>query len=152
LQEATSDLVEFVAYREKVDDEEQVFLREGDVLVTSTRFAVGPTTYAISSINSVKFTEVPPDRSLQGCLGAIALGLFLVAISVLAMSPSTGIPCFLILTVVAIFITVVISKDKPSYQTIITTSSGELQALTGNDRGFIRRVVNAIEQAIISRG
>lgn len=126
--------------------EEKVFLKEGDVTVSSSRFIVGSQTYAMSGITSVKSYKQDPDY-------APAAGPILLGIAVLLI----GYFFFGFLTILAGVALVALgiwiaTKIKPTYSVQLNSSSGEASALADEDENWVARVVEALNNAIISRG
>ncbi|HAQ66141.1 MAG TPA: QacE [Bacteroidales bacterium] len=118
--------------------EEKVFLDERGVKVTNARFVTYSKTHALSGITSVSTFTVSPSKKgpiIVAVLGLIALaikwwlGIILIA---------AGVGWFLSL--------------KDEYQVVLSSSSGNEDALTDRDSAFIGRVVDALNEAIIHRG
>ena len=118
---------------------EKEFLKEGDVTVTNSRFIVPGQTYAMSGITSVKSVKKNPSKALPIIL--IVLGIIFLAADV----PLVGI--ILIGLGIAILI-----LNKPQYIVILSSASGETEALTSKNKEFITRVINALNDAIVARG
>lgn len=118
--------------------EENSFFDEGGVTVTNARFIVSAQTYAMSGITSVKSIKESP--SIKGPIILCILGLFLFK-----EVPIGAI--ILVAIAIAWFI-----LNKPKYSVVLSSASGEAEALTSKDSDFISRIVNAINEAIISRG
>lgn len=119
--------------------QEKTFYEHGEVKVTNTRFIVPSQTYAMSGITSVRFfTEKP------GLLMPIAA--FLIALLVGAGNGNiwaVGIP---------VFIGVGLLLRKATHHVVLSSASGETRALNSKNKEFIANVINALNQAIISRG
>ncbi|WP_250451163.1 DUF6232 family protein [Caballeronia sp. ATUFL_M2_KS44] len=120
---------------------ERVFLDEGAIKVTNTRLMVPGNTFAMSGITSVKHIE--KDRSwIAGAIlvavGTILLfcGLSFVPLAAIALIPGA----------------VLLARGKPKYAISLMTSSGEVTAFSSQDKGLVRRVVHALNNAIVYRG
>ncbi|GGD63145.1 DUF6232 family protein [Caballeronia grimmiae] len=121
--------------------EERIFLDEGAIKVTNARLLVPGNTFAMSGITSVKHIE--KDRSwLAGTIlvavGVILLfcGLTFVPMAVIALIPGA----------------ILLARGKPKYAISLMTSSGEVTAFSSQDKGLVRRVVDALNNAIVYRG
>jgi len=128
--------------------EEQVFFNEGGVSVSNARFIVNGQTYAMNAVTSVKQGANHPSH-----IGPIIFGLlgFLVfAIGFQAKDGAVGAIVFgLTLLVVAVFWGY---QEKSEYIVVLSTSSGESQALKSNDRLYVESVISALNQSIVHRG
>ncbi len=121
---------------------EQTFFSQGDISVTNARVMIGAQTYAMSGITSVRSIKEDPSRK-----GPIILGI--VGLLPLFSGEIGGIILGLVLIGAAI--AWFISK-KPTYHVGLVTASGEAKALGSTDPEYIRKIVNAINEAIIARG
>ncbi|MGF6776149.1 DUF6232 family protein [Paraburkholderia sp. GAS334] len=124
--------------------EERTFLDEGGVKVTNARVLVGSQTYAMSGVTSVKHAVEPASRT-------VPVVCFLVAVATLYFDHQDTNPILFAIAVAVVGILLwVLVKDK--HFVILHSSSGESRAVTHTDRGFIHRVIQAINNSIISRG
>ncbi len=121
---------------------EQVFFEQGNVKVTNARFIVSAQTYAMNGVTSVKSNVVPPSRN--GPLIAIGIGLLLLVAAEGAMKIA-GL-------LVAGFGAWLFSQQKSTHSVYLSSASGEVQALSGTDEGFINSVVHALNEALVHRG
>ena len=115
-----------------------VFLDEGGITVTKTRFVAKGQTFALSGITSVRSVEIPPSRGPP-------IFMLVIGVLLLAGSPVIGIPA-VIGAIVWLFV------EKPTFSVVLTTAGREATAFTSPDSQFIARVVGALTQAIIARG
>ena len=136
--------------------DEAVFLSEGGITVTKTRFMVRGQTYALANITSVSAATIPPKRG--GIVGLIVLGGFLGLLGYgltsggSADQRSGGI-FFLILGIILIGVGIVFLKVlKDSYAVVLNTAGSEMKTCISKDGGFIFRVVAALNEAIVARG
>lgn len=126
-----------------MSDERIYFEAEKEsVKITSARVIVGQKTYAMSGITSVGFVVQKPKRLLPF---ALLIGGLLLAKS----NPEASIWHWLSLAAPGALWLIV---QKTAYALQINSASGEQKAMTGNDGGFVRKVVAAINQAIVERG
>lgn len=95
----------------------------------------------MSNVTSVKTGYKKPERGGAILIGFIGLGclagrwwVFIVGFALIALAISAWI------------------GNKAQYSVILNTSSGENQALTSVDGSYIKAVVDALNNAIVSRG
>jgi hypothetical protein len=112
---------------------ERTFLAAQGVMVTSARFVVAGQTYAVANITSVKY--LPPQRG-----GGILLAL--LGVPALVVLP-LGIGMILVGALVAALAQATV---------VLVTAGAEAQALKSRDTRFVQSVVQALNEAIISRG
>ena len=123
------------------DNGEQRFHQRNNVLVTNLRFVVGAKTYAMSGITSVELDRADAHflwPLLWGCFGGL-----------MAAIPDTKvIGWFILIASVA----VIAHRLRPKYQVNVTTASGESTALESYRYAEIKEIVDALNNAILSRG
>ena len=121
---------------------EKIFLSssiEGQsVQVTNARFIVGNQTYAMSGVTSVKAGSQP--KKIGGPVILVLLGILLMA----AGSILVGV----LILALGVFIS---TLAKATYTVVLSSSSGELTALSGHTEDDIASVVRALNQSIIYR-
>lgn len=117
---------------------EQTFFEYDDVKVTNARFISGGQTYAMSNVTSVKAYEQKPKRLLPI--------IVLVIGSVVAIN--VHIPGIAIAAAAAIYLYL----QKTVYHVMLATSGGETSALKTHQREYLRKVVTALNEAIVHRG
>lgn len=131
--------------------DEKTFYESDNIKVTSVRFIVNNQTYALSSVNSVRVSEVDT-TSLYTAPALIAAGgivwvLFLIAFK--------GRPIYYLqpiaLMVAGIYLLTRIKKNS-EYRVVLTTSSGENAVLRSNEKQEIILVEKALNDAIVYRG
>jgi Family of unknown function (DUF6232) len=127
---------------------EKVFYQVGSTIVTNTRFATFDQTFSIQKIASVRGTETPARYvgSIAGIFsGAIVsfvgfhlpeiglvvggLGILIIALSVLQLT-----------------------KQKRYFSIILGIGGNEVTAYRSTSRDVVDKIIQAINQAIISRG
>jgi hypothetical protein len=111
------------------------FFSEGGIAVTKTRFMVTGQTFAMAGVTSVRAIEIRPKRS--GPIILLIFGLLLAALLV-------GIP-------IVIAAIIWLCLQKPTFAVVLTTAGGEVTAHSTRDRGFIMRLVEALNQVIVAR-
>jgi hypothetical protein len=121
--------------------EETVFLQEGNITVTNSRVVVPAQTYAMSGITSVKSMKETPSR--KGPIILIIIGVLALAGGKDAVAGGL----IFLLAGIAWW-----ALHKPTYWLVLHSASGESKAFTNKDVGFISRIVEAINNAIIHRG
>lgn len=122
--------------------EETVFFNEGNVSVSNSRFIVNGQTYAMSSVTSVKKGETPPDKTME--IIFVILCVLIIAFASAAWKIGA--------LVVGAYLINLIRNKKTIYSVVLNVSSGEMQALQSHDKAFIERIIEALNQAIVSRG
>jgi hypothetical protein len=116
-----------------------MFLSEQGIVVSSSRFVVGATTYPLAGITSVSSFVIPAKR-MAGIL-LLVLGLIVLLAGGYVFGAITAAIGILILVVV-----------KPTYVVRMATAGGQVDALVSKDAHYIQRVVGALNQAVIQRG
>jgi hypothetical protein len=131
--------------------DEKTFYESDNIKVTSVRFIVNNQTYALSSVNSVRVSEVDTISSYTApaliAAGGIVWVLFLIAFK--------GLPIYYLqpiaLMVAGIYLLTRIKKNS-EYRVVLTTSSGENAVLRSNEKQEIILVEKALNDAIVYRG
>ena len=121
---------------------EENFFDQDGISVTDKRVVIGGQTYALSAISSVRFIEEQPSRKVPIILGIVGMamwGLNSAALTIFGL--------FLVGGAVAKFI-----YQKPTYSVGLVTTSGDSRAISSKEKGYISKIVNAINEAIIARG
>ena len=123
--------------------EEVEFFNDGKVSVTSARFRVGASTYAMQGVTSVKRGQKDANK-FPAILMAL-IGIFMIFSADQISMKIVGI--ILIALGVLLF-----KKLKPEYSVYLNSSSGESQALQSKDRSYIDKVIDALNESIVHRG
>lgn len=131
---------------------EHIFLSENGMLVSVSRVVLGGTTYATSNLTSVTKRSIPAST---GCsLLMIGFGLLCLLASLAAFTENAG-QGFVMLLVAAAFFgggILWLRSLKAEHKVVLSSSSGEVQALSSKDEQLIDRVIGAVSSAIIARG
>lgn len=115
--------------------EENIYFRDGDILVSNRRFVSGAVTYALPNIASVAAGVHAPRKI--GWVLALLLGLVS-----LPANPFFGVP----ICAMAIWF---LYQRRKAYVVILRDASGETNALASPDKAKIAAVVTALNRAII---
>ena len=136
--------------------EERIFFNEGGVSVSNARFIVNGQTYAMNAVTSVKQGVNHPSHAgpfIFGLLGLIvsAAGFQVHSGGGAAWSQDqvSAVVIGFILVAAAIFWGY---QEKSEYIVVLSTSSGESQALKSNDRLHVESIIGALNQSIVHRG
>lgn len=135
---------------------------DNDIRVTSARIIVGGKTYALRNVASVSMQEHPAVdetasfRTLGTLLTGVGAIIILLILQMLvegrgaARGTLTG---FVTVALVCIglggWLLSAKNTAKPTYSIVISSSSGEVQALTSPDRGQIEKALASINEAIV---
>ncbi len=129
-------------------NEEQVIYLQGNIRITNMRAVFGGKTYSVGHITSVSCLRHEPSRGLEFACGIF--GLFCLAIGFSDFQNKYG---FLIVAVLSFVGFYVLSKSaKPTFSVNLTTSSGEVNALTSPEEKDIMAIVESLNNAIIQKG
>lgn len=119
---------------------EVTFYQDAYVTVTQSRYVTNSKTYAMRNISSVYTFEIIKSRRLPG--------LLIVAGALLLLAPGARVAAVCIL---ALGIAVLLAT-KNEFAVRISTNAGESNSLISKDRGYVEKIVDALNQAIIHRG
>lgn len=123
-----------------------VFFQSADVSITLTHAALGGRTYAMANVASVSMARVPPDRSAAYALAV--LGVILLGVAAYVASAPAALAGAALLALTG----VVAARQKAQYLVRIGTDSAKLNVLCSRDSAYVRKIVDAISQAITMRG
>jgi Family of unknown function (DUF6232) len=122
--------------------DERTFFEQGNVKVTNARFIVGNQTYAMNGVTSVKSHVTQPSR-MGGIIGV------LIGLGILFGAEGMGRLIGLVIAAGAAYF---LYNQKAVHAVVLNSSSGEAQALSGNDADYINGVISALNEALIHRG
>ena len=126
--------------------ERSYYSDEKGVNITGTRAIFGSTTYSMANISSVSTREEPAKRALGIWIAIIGLLLLIIGVS-------ASLTWLIIGGIVILGIGALIAwAAKGTYYVKISSASGEVDALSSSDKEYIAKVVQALNEAIISRG
>jgi hypothetical protein len=125
---------------------ETVLLDEQGIKVTNARFLVESQTYAMAGVTSVKTEVEYPSKT--GPLITIGIGV-LFFLNAMNSGQFGGL-----IAGGAVFAVGVmwLRSRKPEYLVLLTTASGEKRAYESKDGALVKKVVTAINDAIVHRG
>jgi len=109
---------------------ERIFFEQDEIKITSARAIFGEHTHVMNAITAVRYVELKPDRKWP---------MFLMIF---------GVFCVLTTTVIG---AVWWSLQKTKHVVLLSSSSGEICAMVAKDESLAKRVVEAINEAIIAR-
>ena len=121
--------------------EEEIFLNERGVKVTSARFTTPGQMYAMSGVTAVKRIEMHPKRFLP--IALLVLGL----IGLLKGADISYVP----IIIMAIGV-VWLCFQRTYYFVVLSTASGEQSTLKSKDFVWISRIIHALNESIVYRG
>ena len=124
---------------------ERVLFQDGNVLVTSTRAVFARDTYAMANVTSVR-ELVEPRPAIVALVGFLLLLVAAIWIAVDVASYGWGVLLVGVAMIVAFF------RDKPKRWILVGTAGAETRAMYSLDPQWTRRVVEAMNAAIVSRG
>lgn len=123
---------------------ERVFYSDHNgVVVTSTRFIVGPKTYLLTGMTSVTLGVDSPSRAGPGVLAVFGILLMFLY----EVSPGAAGFGFILLLIAIVWYLMITD----TYTVQISTAAQEIHALKG-ERDYIQPIVEALNEAVIYRG
>ncbi|MEG3128141.1 DUF6232 family protein [Pantoea cypripedii] len=123
--------------------EEVEFFNDGKVSVTSARFRVGASTYAMQGVTSVKRGQKDANKFPA---------ILMVIIGIITLLGAEHLSAKAIGGVLIVLGVVIFKKLKPEFSVYLNSSSGESQALQSKDKEYIDKVINALNESIVHRG
>lgn len=136
--------------------EETVIYQQDKIKITNLRAVFGDKTYSISNVSAVELETMPASTGTGAIMASV--GVLMVIYAIVSFIPSqnalrapnpTLLIIGLLLAAVGIFL---LRAAKPSYTVKISTSSGEVKALSSENKELISNIVEAINTAIIQKG
>ncbi|MEW2922908.1 DUF6232 family protein [Muricauda sp. ANG21] len=122
-------------------ENEKIFFRDTNVLVTQSRVVIFNKTYSLGNVSSV-------DMLVKHKTGTKFFSLSLLIIGLLGIFNEVyGLGVFSIAIAALLFF---FMKDE--FIVRISSNSGENNALISKNKDYVQQVVNAISEAIIYRG
>lgn len=120
----------------------ETFLNESNVSITKTMARIGETSYPINGIGSISVVA-GEDKGMGFWAVAVICGV----IGLFSLPSGFGV----VMVLVAGILVVAALNQKKEFHLVFRTASGDTQALTSEDRSYLERVKNAVEQAVAAR-
>lgn len=117
---------------------EKTFFEYEDVKVTNSRLMVASQTFAMSNITSVKTLKNQPNRFWPGLV-------IIFGVVMLLDNPLIGL-------VIGGGGGLWLYSQKTMFHVMLTSAGGETSALSSQQRNYIEKVVQALNDAIVARG
>ena len=122
-------------------DNDKTFFQDNDVLITQSRIVIFGKTYAMRNISSVSITQ---ESKLFLKISSIIMLIF--ALSGFFLKEY-------LIGIIALGIAVImLLNSKDEYIVVISSNSGDNNALKSKNRDYIESIIAAINEAIIFRG
>lgn len=134
---------------------ETEFFNHDGVIVTKTRVVVKNTTYPISSLSAVRFTQSSSIVSTDAYTNCNLIAVCTSFVGVYFLLNNQDSDSFYILLFASFCIALFANSLKDTiflYHVTIHTNGRNLQVFTSDDKREIEDIVKAINEAIIDRG
>ena len=129
---------------------EIVFYESAEVKVTNLRFITGKQTFEMCEVNSVKSTRTKGPRiGLAVFLGLVASFWAMCFLYSLGGHSVLRTMFFGAVTALVAFTSIGYFRQRFEYNVVLTTSSGEVPALTSTDDALVSAVVTALNEALV---
>jgi hypothetical protein len=132
---------------------EKIYYQDSNVTVTNARLVISGKAYQMSNITSVSMGWIegnPPNR-MPGAVPA-ALGLLVAFITYVADAVGVAFFIGVLLFVGGVILAAKAKKGKDKYIVNLGSASGETSALWSYDISYIRKIIDAINNAFAERG
>jgi hypothetical protein len=128
--------------------EEITILESGKIKITNLRAVFAEKTYSVSNITSVETKQINP----SGCLpfGLVVASIIFFMLGVTDLKENWQFILFALLSF-GLFI-VLYRGSKPSWAVSLTTASGEVKAYESPKQDEIKKIVDALNNAIVQKG
>ena len=129
---------------------EETIYSDENVNITTARVMFGSTTYALRNITSVKTTFTTPRIGCAIMLLVVGGVLVFAAFGFIqSAGVETGIPGLVFSICMVIAGILWLLRAKKTYHIAIATSAGEHRALSSKDEGYIDKIVESVNDAIV---
>lgn len=137
-------------FNSKEKKEDKVLYKDENVLISVTRYVAFNTTYAMRDITSVSITEDEPGRLLP-------IGIWLFSIAQAFLFDESIIKPWIqsrYLAAITFFMIGIFVNGfyHTKYFVTITNLSGQLNTVQSENREYIQKIVDSLNQAIVERG
>lgn len=131
-----------------VESTEEIFFSDNSVIVTNVRLVVGGATYALRNITSVKMLFTPP-RLIKPIL-LLIVGLMILFAAFMPINEKAPAPAgvYVIAGIMILGAILWMCRAKTKFHVGLSSTSGEVHALTSNDKAYIELVLLRINEAI----
>ena len=133
-----------------MSETETTYYQDNRVHITNARAIIDSKTYAMANISSVNFLRKPP--KVLWPLFFLGIGILGAITGVILLLNDGGATCLGGSIVLLIIGGAMFALNKTQYYVVIGSSSGETQALKAPDQAYVRKIVGAMNEAIIKRG
>lgn len=127
--------------------DETIYFDEGGIKITNSRAVLGGRTYAMSGITSVSEFIKYPSRIFPLVIFVIA-----AVVAMWAFGANNNIVAWVVAALIALFGVFAWRTSATSYLVRIGSASGESNAYSSTNQEQIKKIVGAINTAIIKRG
>ncbi|MBK9007154.1 MAG: hypothetical protein IPM31_09195 [Anaerolineae bacterium] len=125
---------------------EITIFEDDKVKITNLRAIIGTKTYAISNVTSVSKSQKAASN-IPFLL--VIVGAFFIFLGIVGIREFWG---FLIIGLIIAILGIRAVNTKPAYIVKIGSASGETNILVSEDGAYIKRIVDAMNDAIVRRG
>lgn len=128
--------------------EEESIYQDQNVRVTSARIIIGSTTYALRNITSVSPTVTYPSNNAEVVVLVFGILGVLLGISSFSTEAAIAVGVLLLSAVGLAWAVWSLRHHRPTFHVTISSTAGEKHALSSYDKGYILKIVGAINDAI----
>ena len=129
--------------------EKETIYSDNNVSVTTTRVMITGTTYALRNITSVKMAMTPANKGCAIILLITGACVLLAAFGIMGQNAGSGFGALIFAVAILAGAIFWLRSLKPTYHVAISSSSGEARALSSGDQGYIAKIVQSINDAIV---
>lgn len=125
--------------------QEVVLYQDHFVSITNARIIVGPTTYSLRNVSSVRVLSTPADL---GGVYIVILGSFICAL--MAFIDVASLWFLFLIPFAGIWLAITLKKQsKPNHFLVLATNSGEVKAISSQDFSHMSMLATKINEAIV---
>ncbi|MGN7833618.1 DUF6232 family protein [Pseudoxanthomonas sp. 22568] len=129
--------------------EEETLHSDAYVSVTTSRVIIRGTTYALRNIASVRMTFMSPSLFMPIVMILVGSVVLLLSFQDFSQSMKSGFTQLAISAAIIGIGVFWLKSKKTLFHVSISSSSGEVNALSSYDRGYIEQIVQSINSAIV---
>ena len=133
---------------------EETILDEAGVKITNQRAIIGFKTYAMSDITSVSLGREEPSNCVAFALVVCGVAIASISMFIILSVPKSTIGWLVLLPAIVLIALgfLFVRPGRSFYFVRIGSASGEINALSSQNEAQIRKIVNALNEAIVRRG